>query len=214
MPAARSQESYLAAADAAATLLADPAVAGQWDQPSALAGYAVSGLAGHLAGQVSVVAKVLAGPDPETEPIPLLDYFLQARWLDADQDGDVHRSIRGSGVRYAAGGPQALAAQTAEVLDRLRQDLPGQPEQRVVQFPWGPPALRLDDLLANRMMELVVHLDDLAVSVGVPTPALPVAATDAVIGILATLAARRHGPVPVFRALTRAERAPATIAAF
>lgn len=209
-----SWQSYLAAADAAATLLAAPAVADAWDKPSALARYAVSGLAGHLAGQVNVVAKVLDGPEPDTEPIPLLDYFLQARWLDADHDGEVHLRIRGGGAEYAAAGPQALADQTARVLNRLRQDLPGQPEQRVVQFPWGPPALRLDDLLANRMMELVVHLDDLAVSAGVPTPELPVAATDMVIAILATLAARRHGPVPVYRALTRAERAPATIAAF
>lgn len=84
----------------------------------------------------------------------------------------------------------------------------------MVQFPWGPPSLRLDDLLTNRMMELIVHLDDLAVSVGVPTPGLPVAATDAVIGVLAQLAARRHGPAAVYRALTRAERAPATTAAF
>jgi uncharacterized protein (TIGR03083 family) len=208
------RESYLAVADAAAALLSDPSVADAWDKPSALTGYAVSGLAGHLAGQVNVVAKALAGPDPSTEPISLLEYFLQARWLDADHDSEVHVRIRASGAEYAAVGPRALAAQTAEVLDQLRHDLPDQPQRRVVQFPWGPPSLSLDDLLANRMMELVVHLDDLAVSVGVPTPGLPVAATDTVIGILATLAARRHGPAPVYRALTRAERAPATIAAF
>lgn len=207
-------ESYLAAAEATASLLAHQSVADAWDNPSALAGYAVSGLAGHLAGQVNVVAKVLDGPVPDTEPIALLDYFLQARWIDADHDGEVHRGIRGSGAEYAAPGPQALATRTAEVLDRLRWDLPRQPPRRVVQFPWGPPSLRLEDLLTNRMMELVVHLDDLAVSVGIPTPALPAPATDAVVGILATLAARRHGSVPVLRALTRAERAPATIAAF
>jgi uncharacterized protein (TIGR03083 family) len=206
--------SYLAVADAAAKLLADPAVADAWDRPSALPGYAVSGLAGHLAGQINVVAKVLDGPAPDTEPISLLDYFLQAKWIDADHDGDVHRGIRDSGAQYAAVGPRMLAAQTAVVLDRLHQNLPGQPQQRVVQFPWGPPSLRLDDLLTNRMMELVVHLDDLAVSAGVPTPDLPVPATDAVIGILSTLAARRHGAMPVVRALTRDERAPATIAAF
>ena len=208
------RQSYLAAADTSAKLLAHPAVADAWDRPSALAGYTVSGLAGHLAGQVNVVAKTLDGPVPDTDPISLLDYFLQSRWIDADHDGDVHRGIRDGGAQYAAVGPRALAAQTAEVLDRLRRDLPGQPEQRVVQFPWGPPSLRLDDLLTNRMMELVVHIDDLAVSAGIPTPELPIPATDAVIGILATLAARRQGTVPVLRALTRAERAPATITAF
>ncbi|MEY9846473.1 uncharacterized protein (TIGR03083 family) [Streptacidiphilus sp. BW17] len=207
-------ESYLAAAEAAVSLLAHQSVADAWEKPSALAGYAVSGLAGHLAGQVNVVAKALDGPEPDTEPVALLDYFLQASWIDADQDGEVHRGIRGSGDQYAEVGPQALATRTAEVLDRLRRDLPRQAPHRVVQFPWGPPSLRLDDLLTNRTMELVVHLDDLAVSVGVPTPELPAPATDAVVGLLATLAARRHGSVPVLRALTRAERAPATIAAF
>jgi uncharacterized protein (TIGR03083 family) len=207
-------ESYLAAAEAATALLAHRSVAEGWDEPSALPGYTVSGLAGHLAGQVSVVAKVLDGLEADTEPIALLDYFLQVRWLDVDQDGEVHLGIRDSGDQYAADGPQALAARTAEALGRLRRDLPSQSPQRVVQFPWGPPALSLDDSLANRMVELVVHLDDLAVSVGVPTPEVPAAATDAVIGVLAMLAARRHGPVPLLRARTRAERAPATIAAF
>lgn len=44
------RQNYLATAAAAADLLAHPAVAQSWDKPSALAGYAVSGLAGHLAG--------------------------------------------------------------------------------------------------------------------------------------------------------------------
>jgi hypothetical protein len=63
-------------------------------------------------------------------------------------------------------------------------------------------------------MELVVHIDDLAISVGIPTPELPAAATDAVIALLGALAARRHGPVAIVRALARAERVPSFIAAF
>ncbi|MEY9930603.1 uncharacterized protein (TIGR03083 family) [Catenulispora sp. GP43] len=208
------RESYLASADAAAKLLAHPAVAERWDRPSALTGYTVGGLAGHLAGQVNVVAKVLDGPAPDTDPVTAVEHLLNARWLDAEQDGEVHRGIRASGVQYAQVGAQTLARQTAEVLECLRRELPGQPARRVVQFPWGPPALLLDDLLLNRMMEIVVHLDDLAVSVELPTPEVPAAATDAVIGLLAAVAARRHGPVPVIRALTRTERALETIAAF
>ncbi|WP_220182723.1 hypothetical protein [Sphaerisporangium album] len=61
------------------------------------------------------------------------------------------------------------------------------------------------------MMELAVHSDDLAVSVGVPTPPLDPGAVDTVIGLLSRLAVRRHGPVNVLRALSRAERAPALI---
>jgi hypothetical protein len=54
----------------------------------------------------------------------------------------------------------------------------------------------------------------LACSAGLPTPGLPVEVTDAVVGLLARLAARRHGATAVVRALSRAERAPATITAF
>jgi hypothetical protein len=64
------------------------------------------------------------------------------------------------------------------------------------------------------MMELAVHSDDLAVSVGLPTPPLPPGAVDTVVDLLTRLAVRRHGPTSVLRALSRAERAPATIAAF
>jgi hypothetical protein len=74
--------------------------------------------------------------------------------------------------------------------------------------------LLLDDLLVTRMMELAVHSDDLAVSVGIATPALPERAVDTVIELLSRLAVRRHGPTAVLRALSRAERAPATVAAF
>lgn len=62
-------------------------------------------------------------------------------------------------------------------------------------------------------MELVVHGDDLAVSLGVPTPVMPETATEATIALLARIAAWRHGPLAVVRALARQERAPQTIAA-
>ncbi|WP_230205174.1 hypothetical protein [Parafrankia elaeagni] len=73
--------------------------------------------------------------------------------------------------------------------------------------------LSLDDFLATRILEIAVHSDDLAVSVDVPTPALPVPATDAVLALLTRLAAHRHGPTAVLRAFSRAERAPTTITA-
>ncbi len=52
-------DGYLEAARSVAGLLADPAVAAAWDEPSALAEFSVHGLAGHLALQVSHVSRVL-----------------------------------------------------------------------------------------------------------------------------------------------------------
>ena len=63
------------------------------------------------------------------------------------------------------------------------------------------------------MLEISVHLDDLAVSAGLPTPELPRDVLDPVLTLLHELAVRRHGPLAVLRALRRAERAPASIAA-
>jgi hypothetical protein len=96
----------------------------------------------------------------------------------------------------------------------LRSTIPAQPEGRIVLIPWGPWALTLDTFLTTRTMEIAVHSDDLAVSVGLATPALPSDATDVVLELLQQLAVRKHGPVAIMRALSRAERAPATIAAF
>jgi hypothetical protein len=64
------------------------------------------------------------------------------------------------------------------------------------------------------MLEIAVHDDDLAYSVGLPAPELPQEVTGMVITLLAALATDRHGPVAMIRALTRAERAPGSIAAF
>jgi hypothetical protein len=51
-------------------------------------------------------------------------------------------------------------------------------------------------------------------SVSVPEVELPEAAVGIAIGLLTQLALRRHGSAAVLRALSRAERAPAFIAAF
>ena len=74
--------------------------------------------------------------------------------------------------------------------------------------------MTLDDFLLTRLIELVVHSDDLAASVGLETPQLPADVVDPVVDLLARLAVHRHGPTAVIRTLSRAERAPATISAF
>jgi len=107
-----------------------------------------------------------------------------------------------------------LADEAAAEVAKLRTVLPAEAVDRVVRLPWAPWELTLHDFLTTRMMELAVHADDLAVSVGVPTPEFPAAVLEPVVGLLSGLAVRRHGATAVLRALSRAERAPATIAAF
>jgi hypothetical protein len=194
-------------------LLADPAVSAAWEKPSALAKLTVGGLAGHLARQVTRAVEVVTADPPAEPPISLLDHYARSQWVGADLDDEANVYIRTASDQAAADGPAALVTRTGAALDTLRTALPAVPADRVVHLPWGPWALSLDDFLVTRMMEIAVHSDDLAVSVGMPTPPLPAPVLDPVIGLLSTLAVRRHGATAVLRALSRAERAPASIAA-
>ncbi|MEV6522507.1 maleylpyruvate isomerase N-terminal domain-containing protein [Longispora sp. NPDC051575] len=208
------RDDFLATARTAARLLRDPAVAARWDGPSALAEFSVGGLAGHLAYQVLAVPTILAGPVPHEPTIPVLEHYGQVAWVGTAPDEDINVRIRAGGDQEAADGPDALAARVDAALAELDAGLVEEPD-RAVRIPfWGPWSLTLDDLLVTRMMELAVHSDDLAVSVGVPTPELPAGAVDTVVDLLSRLAVRRHGPTAVLRALSRAERAPTTITAF
>ena len=53
-----------------------------------------------------------------------------------------------------------------------------------VLVPWQGWALTAHDFLVTRLMEIVVHSDDLAASVDVPTPEFPDGAVRAVLGLL------------------------------
>lgn len=207
------RDAYLDAAASAGTLLRDPAVAAAWDRPSALAEFSVRGLAGHLAAQVFIVKPALAEPLSDEPAIGLLDHYGRAKWLGADINDEVNVDIRAGGERQAAGGPAELVARVDATIEELTRVLRAQPSARVVTVPWTGWSLRLDDFLTTRLMEIAVHSDDLAVSVGVPAPELPLAALDPVVVLLSRLALRRHGQAALLRALSRAERAPAAIAA-
>ncbi|KJS54192.1 maleylpyruvate isomerase N-terminal domain-containing protein [Streptomyces rubellomurinus] len=210
----RAQEDFLAVARTAEQLLRRPEVAAAWQRPSALAEFSVAGLAGHLAYQVLSVTQVLAGPVPEEETVPLLGHYQRSKWLGAPLDADINVRLREGGEEIAAEGPAALAEEFGAAIAELTGALAAQDGGRPVRLPfWGAWSLTLDDFLTTRTMELAVHSDDLAVSVDVPTPELPPEATDAVVGLLARLAVWRHGSVNVLRALSRAERAPGSIAA-
>ena len=206
------REAYLESAAVATTLLAHPAVAERWDAPSVLAKLRVGGLTAHLVSQVTQVPPVL-GAQIVDQRISLPEHFARSTWTDGDIDSEVNTYIRGMAEEAATAGAPALITAAGAALTRLRRRLPAEPAERVIQLPWGPWALSLDDYLITRLLELAVHCDDLAASLGVNTPAFPAGAFDAVIGVLCHLATRRHGQAALIRTLSRAERAPKTIAA-
>ena len=209
---------FLDTSAATAEFLGSPAVAAVWDRPSALAELAVSGLAGHLARQVTQVPIVLAQTDGSAddghETISALEHYERISWIGAALDADVNVSIRQDSDAEAVGGPVGLAKRTVQAVEELRATLPATPPERRVFLPQGPWCLTLDDYLTTRLLEIVIHTDDLAVSVGVQPPALPEEATDTVLTLLTRIAASRLGPETVLRAFARKERAPASIAVF
>jgi hypothetical protein len=202
---------YPEAAGQAVVLLGAPEVADAWEEPSALAEMTVGALAGHLAYQIFSVSSALDEPASGVVPISLLEHYARAAWLGAPLDSDVNVGIRTRGASIASGGPESLSERTSTAVAEQRTRLARLPGDQAVFMPQAGWGLTLDDFLTTRMLELAVHVDDLAVSVGIATPELPDAAFDPVLILLARLAARRRGQAALLRALARAERAPAAI---
>lgn len=205
---------FLLAAATAVDLLADPAVAENWGEPSALPEFGVSGLAGHLASQLFQVEQRLDDPPTAEAPIALLDHYVGVSWREGDHTTEVNVRIRDNGEEYAAGGSAALVARARLCLERLHDLLPAADPDRPLFLPQGPWALTVHDFLITRMMEISVHNDDLAVSVGLPTPDQDDAVNRPVLDLLSAVAERRHGPLALTRAYSRSERSPGSISAF
>jgi Mycothiol maleylpyruvate isomerase N-terminal domain len=208
------RDAFLIAADSVVDLLSIPEVAQQWAKSSALAEWTVGGLAGHLASQLPTTVRVLSTTYAGEDLIPIHEHYHRAAWVNSAIDDEVSVTIRAGGDELAANGPDALVEATRVALDELRATLSHQSADRLVVIPWQGWALTLDDFLVTRMMEIVVHSDDLAASLGIEATPLESEALTPVLALLTDLAVRRHGQSAVVRALTRRERAPASIAAF
>ena len=208
----RMAETFLTAARTSADLARRAEVAENWNEESACAGMSVGGLAHHLVSQLTNTVRLLAAKPHDEAPIPLLEHYARAAWVTADLDDDVNVGIREGADRDATGGPDALAPLVDEALAALPDLLARSGD--AVWIPWQGWSLTTEDYLTTRMMEMVVHSDDLAASVGIPTPEFPEDVLGPVFTLLTGVAARRHGQVAVVRALSRPQRAPDIVSAF
>lgn len=204
MSRATVSDTFIGTARVAADLLARPEVATAWDEPSALPELTVRGLAGHLLRATGSVDAYLDRPEPEGEPVSAAEYYVQAV-EEPDIHSEVHRAIRQRGEEEAAGGYSSVRDRSYELLERLGARLESEPAERKVRA-YKDIVLRIDDYLVTRLIELTVHVDDLAVSVGVPPPDIPPEALRLSIDALVEVAKLKHGDQAVLRALTRRER--------
>jgi uncharacterized protein (TIGR03083 family) len=191
---------FLECAEVSLSALADRSVAAAWDSPSVLEGWPVGDLARHLARGIWLVGEYLAAEPPSKAPsfASPADYFavLAERATEAD--------YRASHQREATLTPATHDELVTMLSERLKA-LPGQlasgPPDRLVAVFAGL-VIRLDHYLATRIVEQVVHLDDLARSVGHkpwPTPS----ADRLVVVVGADVGLRRFGGTAMIRALYR-----------
>ncbi|WP_270888595.1 maleylpyruvate isomerase N-terminal domain-containing protein [Pedococcus sp. 5OH_020] len=205
---------FLSAVEVTWDLACAEQVRDAWAQESSCAGMTVGGLANHLINQAVNTALLLGRPPQPEPPIALLDHYHRAAWVSASPDDDVNVAIRDGDNARAEAGRDVVLARAREAIDRLPAALGAQREPDTVLIPWQGWALSTQDFLTTRMMEMVVHGDDLASSVGLETPQYGEAVLGPVLGLLTGVAVRRHGEAAVVRALSRPQRAPATVSAF
>lgn len=194
----------LGAARAITPLLADERVAARWAEPSALVGFTVGGVAGHLARALDTVERYLADAEPPDEDV--LDSVTYYRIGRARADDAQHAGIRQRGEKAGSIGPVALAAEHEARVERVATLLATVPPTRRVAVAGGGARMLIDDYLATRLVEIVVHADDLAASIGVDPVPFDAEATGRVIDVLLGIARDHHGDPAVIRALTRRER--------
>src|SRR5215472_7721858 len=201
---ADARAAFLDAASTAVQLLERRELTERWQQDSVLPQFAVAALAGHLLRGMTTVEQYLDGPEPDGAGISA-DRYFHTVIRSADIDDPAHQAIRGRGAEAAAGGPAALASEARAALGRLSPRLAEMHAGRRLRVAGGL-VMTLDEYLRTRVVELVVHADDLAASLGVelapPQPATCTIAIDVLVGV----ARIRHGDMAVLRALARRER--------
>ena len=207
-------DAVLSSAGVVRDLALSDAVRERWTEESACAGMTVGGLAHHRAGQASALVRLLPEEPDESDLIPVREHYRRAAWANSGADDEANVSIREGADEQARSGYEALAERLDDDLRALPGVL-GQPaDDRPVLIPWQGWSLTAHDFAVTRLMEMVVHGDDLAVSVGVPTPEFPEQAVRLAVDLLAQVAVDRHGQAAVVRTLSRPQRAPENVSAF
>jgi hypothetical protein len=193
---------FVAGTGAVRAAVGGEAVGAAWDAPSILEGQTVGGLAGHLArtgGWIVGEYLDLGTPDGPIQFADAGDYY--ARLMD-QMDDDAHRAIRDRGAALGAPGQDALVAELDARLAGQEARLAALDEDALVAA-YGGQAMRVRDYLVTRVVEQVVHLDDLARSVGAPGWPLPPAGVDLALAVAVDVGRRRRGDAAVLRALYR-----------
>jgi hypothetical protein len=191
-------------------LVARPEVAQKWNEPSTLESWSVQTLVGHAVGPLDLIITDCEQPEPATPRFRgIVEYTRMAR-LERREDLELegHQLIKVMADKRAAKGPAHVLEMASRWVEELKWMLPAMDPNKHVYLPRMPPmAGSLAMMVMNRTMELTVHMDDLAVSVGVPTPPIRPEAGAMALTVLMSVARRANTDLEILRAMARGERA-------
>ena len=189
--------------ETAADVIGDAAVANRWDQPSALEGMTVGALCAHLVraagATIAYLDRTPTDRQPDDELLTPVTYFRAA------VEAPIHDQIKDVSADEAAIGQQAMAAKCRRLAADLASTFADEPEDRLLMA-LGGRMLTLDDFCRTRLIEVLLHIDDLVASTGIPRPTLDLRGPVEVIEICVGIGIDRHGVWGMLEALARAER--------
>jgi hypothetical protein len=195
---------YLRTAGSGVELIAEPQAERGWRQPSRLPDLSIGGLAGHLARSILQVEWFLDREVPSEPAMTAAEYYANATGI-TERGSPLNESVRVDGEEGGAEGARVLCDRSTAALARLRGRLASEPPERLIEASRRR-VISLDEYLRTRLVELTVHIDDLAASLGVPPPSLPVEAGKEALDVLIESACLRYGVFAVLSALARSEQ--------
>ena len=203
---------FFDATSSVADLIASPAVGDHWGQRSCLEGFTVGGLAGHIVRSVQTLVDLLERPLPNgARVVTPAEFFGVNKPKGPVLDDRIAKFIVDDGQNRAEFGQWAVVGTFRELVGQAEQvlgDLNATTIIPTIRIPDGVTSLGI--YLTTRVVELVVHGDDLASSVGIEWQP-PFLAGALAIGILVQIASEQHGAVEVLRVLARSERAASDV---